>query len=244
MKDLNLDYLQIYPLGDAAIVVQFGDDINLATYTRVQNFAHYLECHPFTGLIEYVPAYTTVTIYYNPVALSRQGRQDPYAHVLIILQNALLLCSVATQTYTSREVIIPVCYGGDYGPDLAFVARHNQLTPEEVISVHTSGSYQVYMIGFAPGFPYLGGLDEQIATPRKETPRAVIPAGSVGIAGKQTGIYSIETPGGWQLIGRTPLLLFNPSIKQPSLLQAGDRVKFAAITPKEFLQRKEQQHEY
>lgn len=244
MKKPNLNYLQIYPLGDAAIVVQFGDAIDQATHTVVRNFVNYLARHPFNGLIEYVPAYATVTIYYNPIILSGKERQDPYERILIIIEAMLKRFSNAAQTYTSREVIIPVCYGGDFGPDLEFVAAHNHITPKEVIAIHTSGSYQVYMIGFAPGFPYLGGLDDRIAAPRKETPRAVIPAGSVGIAGKQTGIYSIETPGGWQLIGRTPILLFNPTTEQPSLLQAGDTVKFVPKTLKEFQQRKEQQDGY
>lgn len=244
MKQQDLHTFQLYPLGDAAVVVQFGDSIDLATHGMVRTFAAYLERHAFTGLIEYVPAYTTVTVYYNPWVVSGKGRQDPYERVRVLLQMILQHLKKDMQVYTSREVTIPVCYGGEFGPDLAFVASHNHLTPEQVIALHTGGSYQVYMIGFAPGFPYMGGLDERIAAPRKETPRAMIPQGSVGIAGKQTGIYPIETPGGWQLIGRTPLSLFNPDRDHPSLLQAGDTVRFVAITPEEYEQRKEQPYEH
>lgn len=140
-----------------------------------------------------------------------------------------------------RTVSIPVCYGGEYGPDLEYVARHHNLTPEEVISIHSEGEYLAYMIGFAPGFPFLGGLSEKIATPRRSSPRTSIPAGSVGIAGMQTGVYPISTPGGWQLIGQTPIKLFLPEQNPPSLLQAGDIVKFEPISKEEYqeLQAKE-----
>jgi inhibitor of KinA len=133
-----------------------------------------------------------------------------------------------------RTVSIPVCYGGEYGPDLEYVARHHNLTPEEVISIHSEGEYLAYMIGFAPGFPFLGGLSEKIATPRRPSPRTSIPAGSVGIAGMQTGVYPISTPGGWQLIGQTPVKLFLPKQNPPSLLQAGDIVKFEPISKEEY----------
>jgi inhibitor of KinA len=134
----------------------------------------------------------------------------------------------------SRVVEIPVHYGGESGPDLDIVAKHNGLTPEEVVAIHSNGHYFVNMIGFAPGFPYIGGMSEKIATPRKSSPRLKIPAGSVGIAGKQTGIYPIETPGGWQIIGKTPLQLFRPDHDPPSLLKAGDKICFKPITLKEF----------
>jgi inhibitor of KinA len=139
-----------------------------------------------------------------------------------------------------RVVEIPVCYGGEFGPDLGYVAEHNQLSVEEVIEIHTSGQYLVYMIGFAPGFPYLGGMSERIMAPRRQSPRLAIPAGTVGIAGMQTGVYPIETPGGWQLIGRTPLALFRPQDNPPSLLQSGDIVRFCQISDKEYEEYKEE----
>jgi inhibitor of KinA len=131
-------------------------------------------------------------------------------------------------------VEIPVCYGGAFGPDLAFVAQHAQLTPDEVVARHSAPNYLVHMIGFTPGFPYLGGLDERLATPRLASPRAQVPAGTVGIAGAQTGIYSVPTPGGWQLIGRTPLQLFNPAWDAPSLLRAGQHLRFVPISAAEY----------
>ena len=127
-------------------------------------------------------------------------------------------------------VEIPTLYGGEYGPDLDHVADHNGLTPEEVIQIHSSADYLVYMMGFTPGFPYLGGMSENIATPRLQTPRTAIPAGSVGIAEQQTGVYPIESPGGWQLIGRTPVQLFDPQRDPPVVVEAGDFIRFAPIT--------------
>lgn len=136
----------------------------------------------------------------------------------------------------AKVVEIPVCYGGQYGPDIEFVAEHNGLSVQEVISIHTKPEYLVYMIGFCPGFPYLGGMDERIATPRRTTPRLQIPARSIGIAGNQTGGYPISTPGGWQIIGRTPVEMFRPEDEEkPSLLNSGDIVKFVAISEQEYL---------
>jgi len=129
---------------------------------------------------------------------------------------------------------VPTIYGNEYGPDLEFVAKHNGLTPEEVVQIHAGTAYLIYMLGFMPGFVYLGGMSPKIATPRLETPRIKIPGGSVGIAGSQTGIYPAESPGGWQLIGRTPLKLFDPYRQPPALLQAGNYVTFVSITPQEF----------
>ncbi|MBA4496127.1 5-oxoprolinase subunit PxpB [Paenactinomyces guangxiensis] len=232
------------PLGDTAVILEAGKDINEETHRRVHALSSYLEENPFPGLIEIVPAFTTVTIYYDPavicnaptVATQRNGagsRPAPYQMVCSYLSQA---CNRLGRigTYQPRTVEIPVCYGGEWGPDLTEVAHQNSLTPDEVVEIHTQPDYLVYMIGFAPGFPYLGGLSEQISTPRKSSPRLSIPAGSVGIAGSQTGIYPISTPGGWQIIGRTPLALFRPVENPPSLLQAGDMVRFRAISPEEF----------
>ena len=129
---------------------------------------------------------------------------------------------------------IPVAYGGEKGPDLGFVAQHNGLTPEDVIEIHSAGTYLIYMLGFTPGFPFLGGLSERLFTPRLETPRAVVPAGSVGIANNQTGIYPIDSPGGWQLIGKTPIKLYDPKRENPILLKAGNYLKFKKISETEY----------
>ncbi len=235
-------FLQFYPLGDSAIVLQFGAIISPEIHHKVRAFANYLQKHPFPGLVEFVPAFTTVTVYYNPWLVSEKGNVDPYEKVLGIMKSMLIKTKENTETYKADTIKIPVCYGGSFGPDLEFVAAYTKLTPEKVIYYHSKVTYLVYMIGFAPGFPYLGGMNKKIAAPRKETPRSVIPAGSVGIAGNQTGIYSIETPGGWQLIGRTPISVFNPQQENPSLLRAGDTIRFIPITEQEYNLRKEQQH--
>jgi inhibitor of KinA len=224
---------QLFPLGDAAVVVQFGESIDLDIHLAIQSLNTYLTQRPFVGLRECVPAFTTLTVYYDPWLLSEQGQHLPYERVCAALQQRLL-AAPPTPAAIHRTVEIPVCYGGELGPDLEAVARHTGLTPAEVIARHAAPDYLVHMIGFAPGFPYLGGLDARLATPRRAEPRALVPAGAVGIAGLQTGIYSLPTPGGWQLIGRTPLRLFDPAAAEPSLLRAGQHLRFVPIGEAEF----------
>ncbi|OON69542.1 5-oxoprolinase subunit PxpB [Hymenobacter sp. CRA2] len=226
---------RLYPLGDAAVVLECGDVISPETHARIQALDAALEAYPLPGLVEYVPAFTTLTVFFDPWLLYQAGYPDPYAAVVEHVQQLLLpeLAPLATQ-HAAPPVEVPVCYGGKFGPDLDEVARHTGLSPAEVISLHAAPDYLVYMIGFAPGFPYLGGLDTRLATPRKAQPRPLVPAGSVGIAGPQTGIYSLPTPGGWQLIGRTPLRLFRPGDAEPSLLHAGQRLRFVPISAAEF----------
>jgi inhibitor of KinA len=227
--------LRLYPLGDAAVVLEFGQAIAPATHQLIQAFSKLLDQHPPPGLREYVPAFTTLTVYYDPWVLHELGVLAPYAHMASTLRELLPAAQAALADYVSGPLVeIPVCYGGHFGPDLGLVASHAQLSQEEVIARHAQPDYLVYMVGFAPGFPYLGGLDEGLATPRRAEPRPLVPAGAVGIAGGQTGIYSLPTPGGWQLIGRTPLRLFDASRARPSLLQAGDRLRFLPISAAEF----------
>ncbi|MCA1056118.1 5-oxoprolinase subunit PxpB [Rossellomorea aquimaris] len=222
------------PLGDSAVVIQLGDSIELNTHEKVKNVTAFFEKNPQDWLLEVIPAFTTVTLYYDPIAILQQTPHElPYEGICSVL-NDMLSGEIKGDSSSERIIEIPVCYGGEFGPDLEEVARINGLTTEEVITKHSNGDYLVYMIGFAPGFPYVGGLDPALATPRRESPRLKIPAGSVGIAGEQTGVYPIETPGGWQLIGRTPLSLFQPELDTPSLLQAGDRIKFIPISEEEF----------
>lgn len=239
-KPTDIVTYQLHPLGDSAVVLQFGDTIDQQVHRRITVLAAYLSGHTFPGFIELVPAYTTITVYYDPWVVSRKGEIDPYQKVIEFLHRRLANAPSSDTSLNPDIIEIPVCYGGSFGPDLANVAAHSNLSEEEVITLHATAEYMVYMIGFAPGFPYLGGLNAKIATPRKQTPSAKIPAGSVGIAGSQTGIYPIETPGGWQLIGRTPLRLFDPDRKKPALIQAGDMVKFIPITEEEYHLRKEQ----
>lgn len=233
---MDTDHL-FYPLGDCAIVIKLGQDIELRTHDRVIQITEALVRQPLYGMVEVVPAYTTVTVYYDPWIVSR-GREkaSPYDQVKEQL-NQFVMSLEPSESTDKKTVDIPVCYGGEWGPDLDFVARHNGIKPEEVIRIHTSGEYPVYMIGFAPGFPYLGGMSKQIAAPRRQLPRPTVPSGSVGIAGSQTGVYSVETPGGWQLIGRTPMALFNildSESEQFCLLTAGDKVRFYQITRNEY----------
>ena len=225
--------VRLFPLGDAAIVLEFGHGISPATHRAIQAVSGYLVEHPFTGLREAVPAFTTLTVYYDPWVLSENG-QPPYERVAEIIRALLPAAQATTVAYEAVLVEIPVCYGGEFGPDLGFVAEHSGLSTDEVIARHAAPDYLVHMIGFAPGFPYLGGLDERLATPRRATPRPLVSAGTVGIAGPQTGIYSLPTPGGWQLIGRTPLRLFNPEWAQPSRLRAGQQLRFVPISAVEF----------
>lgn len=228
-----MNSVRIYPLGEIAAVVEFGKRIDYETHVRVMALAERLEKKSFPGMIEYVPAYTTLTVYYDPLIVGKNGQEDAYQNVRAMLLD-LAKVKVKKRKEPGRVVEIPVCYGGEFGPDLDEVAGSNKLSVEEVIGIHSGGQYLVYMLGFAPGFPYLGGMDERIATPRKATPRQAIPAGSVGIAGAQTGIYPLETPGGWQLIGRTPVSLFDPQREDPCLLRAGDNVRFVPITKEEY----------
>ena len=243
LQESDIPTVRLYPLGDAAVVVHFGDVIGEETHRQVRAFAAYLAKHPFEGLVEYVPAFTTVTVYYDPWVISRKGDLNPYTKVTGFLQRMLPYAVGAGKEQAPRLVEVPVLYGGESGPDLPFVAELNGLSEEEVIALHSGQDYLVYMIGFAPGFPYLGGLNPRLATPRRESPRLEVAAGSVGIGGSQTGIYPLPTPGGWQLIGRTPLALFNPDSASPSLLQAGDHVRFVPITEEEFYKRKELRYE-
>ncbi|NME99444.1 5-oxoprolinase subunit PxpB [Aneurinibacillus aneurinilyticus] len=241
--------MKIYPLGDAAAVVELGAEISEAVHRKVKALSMRLEAQPIPGMIEYVPAFTTVTVFYDPYrVLKEMGAQlsktgiskgvSPYRKVYNILEQ--MAADIGDEAESTVRVIeIPVCYGEEFGPDLEFVANHNGLTPEEVIRIHSSAEYLVYMVGFAPGFPYLGGMPEAIAAPRHPSPRLAIPAGSVGIAGKQTGVYPIETPGGWQIIGRTPIALFVPDSNPPTILASGDRICFRPISRQEYMERKE-----
>jgi inhibitor of KinA len=233
---------RMYPLGETAVVVEFGETIVRDIFDRVQAFSRRLGQVPFKGMVEQVPAFTTVTVYFDLRVVMVKSGLSPYQHVSQTLEQVLHETAEEVTALPTVVKEIPVCYGGVYGPDLEFVAQANNLSPQGVIDLHCAGEYLVYMIGFAPGFPYLGGMDERLATPRKASPRAIIPAGSVGIAGAQTGIYPLETPGGWQLIGRTPQALFRPTHASPSLLKAGEEVRFYPISEEEYKIFREDEH--
>ncbi len=235
------------PLGDSALIVQLGEGISPSVHQKVQALSMLLNTYPFDGFIESVPAFNNITIHYDPV-LVHHTQLNNLANNQSSLTSFQIVCSNIneliqqiddTQKVEARLVEIPVLYGGEYGPDLDDVAAYHNISPEDVIRTHTQSDCLVYMLGFAPGFPFMGGMDERIATPRRETPRLSIAPGSVGIAGKQTGVYPLETPGGWQIIGRTPLDLFRPDLSPPTLLQAGDKIKFVQISPEEYHSYKE-----
>ena len=228
---------KISQISETAALVEFGREISEDINKKVRTFCTYLDEKPFYGMVEYVPAFTSVSVIYNPLDMKSEA---PYEVVKAILDNIISKLDFSLED-EEHIVKIPVCYGGGFGQDIQEVAEINNITVDEVIKIHSEGKYLVYMIGFAPGFPYLGGMSEKIAAPRRESPRTAIPEGSVGIAGMQTGVYPIETPGGWQLIGKTPLKLFNLKRKSKSLLKAGDIVKFYPISYEEYVQLKEEE---
>ena len=212
--------------GDSALVIEFGDEISEEVNCKVHTLADALGKSFLLGLGELVPTYRSLLIHYDPLRLS-------YGEVKAFVSEVLQECE-ERPSIELRVVEVPVVYGGEFGPDIEFVAEHNGLTVEEVIRLHSGATYIVYMLGFTPGFTYLGGLPEVLATPRLPTPRELVPAGSVGIAGAQTGVYPIATPGGWRLIGRTSLKLFDLNREPPVPLRPGDRLRFMPISEEEF----------
>jgi inhibitor of KinA len=218
---------KIFPLSDSAITIDFGNVIDEKINDLVMELFRLCTENSFVGMIEAVPAYASLTIFYDVVKVRKAN--SSYKTAFGFVENYLteILQKVDNQVKRAINLIeIPVIYDGE---DLAFVAESNNLSIEEVIEIHTTPKYRVFMMGFLPGFAYMGGLDARIATPRKATPRTKVPAGSVGIAGNQTGIYPSESPGGWQLIGRTELQLYTPNSQEITLLKAGDLVKFVRI---------------
>jgi inhibitor of KinA len=228
--------MQITPLGDNALIVEVGGVIDEPTHRRVQAVWRTLAAAPALPAVrEYVPAYTSVTLFYDPAAAVAAGASvEGIADWLSEKVRERLKNPPKLEKTKPRTVEVPVCYGGEFGPDLLRVAALAKLSPEEVVRRHSAAEYLVHLVGFAPGFPYLGGLPRELQTPRHAKPRMVVPPGSVGIGGEQAGIYPLATPGGWNLIGRTPLRLFRPEQNPPVLLAAGDRVKFRPIPPGEF----------
>jgi len=214
------------PAGDLGILVEFGDKIDPEINQKVSKVFITLEKIAIDGITEAVPTYRSILIFYDPSKTSFERLQNEILNIEKRLGEVIIP--------PPETIEIPVVYGGEYGLDIDFVAQHNHLTSEEVINIHTSGTYLIYMLGFTPGFPFLGGLSERLFTPRLKTPRAVVPAGSVGIANNQTGIYPIDSPGGWQIIGRTPIKLYNPDHENPILLKAGNYLKFKRITEAEY----------
>jgi inhibitor of KinA len=225
---------RIFSLGDSALTIDFGNTINEGINKEVIARFNQLQQDPLTGIIETVPAYSTLTIYYNVLLLRKLVPLGSTVFEWMKEQlEEKLKMPVQENIIAERLVRIPVCYEGEFSPDLQQLAVAKNTSVGEVIAIHTSGTYKVYMIGFLPGFAYMGEVDERITMPRKPQPQNVLP-GSVGIAGKQTGIYPLVSPGGWQIIGRTPLKLFDTGREEPVLLKAGDSVQFFSISKDEF----------
>lgn len=214
----------IFPLGDRAYLIIFRPEVSPVIQKKVAFLERRIRQQEVAGIVETVPGYHSLAVYYDPVSL-------PCDKVLSMLEKLLEddESVIPPEEDYVKIVEIPTLYGNDYGPDLVDVARHCGMTSEEVIENHSSRTYLVYFIGFTPGFPYLGGMDQRLKTPRLAEPRLKIPAGSVGIAGEQTGIYPVDSPGGWRIIGRTPVPLYQPQKKPPTLLEAGDYVRFVPI---------------
>ena len=209
------------PAGDMGVVVELGDEISVEINRKVRSLTDALEQGSVPGVFDFLPTYRSVLVYYDPLTASASEVRSGIER--------LIEDERVAQTGARHIVHIPTLYGGDMGPDIAFVAQHSGIDEQEVVRIHSSSDYLVYMMGFSPGFAYLGGLDERLATPRLQSPRTEIPAGAVGIAETQTGVYPVPSPGGWQLIGRTPLKLFDPVRERPVLLSAGDFVRFVPL---------------
>jgi inhibitor of KinA len=223
--------LDILPLGDRALIVEVDDSVSEQATARARRLAERVVHARLAGVREAVPAFCSITVHYDPLALCAQG---PPFEVLSVRLRALFSNTESAGPASGKVLEIPVCYGGDHGEDLAALALGREMTAARFAELHCAPTYFVGMLGFAPGFPYLAGMDARLIAPRRATPRPRVPAGSVAIGGEHTGIYPFESPGGWHLIGRTPLGLFGLERDPPSLLQAGDRVRFLPIAPEAF----------
>jgi KipI family sensor histidine kinase inhibitor len=217
---------QFRAANDQSLLVYFGQRITLESHERVAKLLRLLQSQPIDGIRNLHPAYCSVLIKFDALKLDHDELQSRLLPYLARLDEAPLP--------KPQQIEIPVCYGGEFGPDLNDLAAMHGISPAQAIELHSSPIYLVYFLGFAPGFPYLGGLPEALTTPRLQTPRAKVPQGSVGIGGNQTAVYPFATPGGWRLIGRTPLAMFRRDEGRMSLLQIGDRVRFRPISKQEF----------
>lgn len=235
--------MEIVPLGDSALILRVREQFEDApeeTLDEVLQTFQQLRSAAIPGIIELAPAYTSVAVFCDPLQVAKASGHPDRAFDWLDERIRRILAAAADRGKRHRtrrnihSVEIPVCYDPEFAPDLDEVARHAQISPREVVDLHSATEYRVNCIGFVPGFPFLSGLPKKLATPRRATPRKEIPAGSVAIGGTQTGIYPLRSPGGWNVIGRTPLTLFNPKKNPPALLRAGDHVRFRAITREEF----------
>ncbi|MDO4267483.1 MAG: 5-oxoprolinase subunit PxpB [Eubacteriales bacterium] len=222
---------KIVTAGDSSLLVEFGSEICPEINQKITATVQLIKAQHIEGVLDMIPAFCSLLINYDPRVMT-------YEEIRARIQ-ALLRVDAKSGSQKSRIFEIPVCYGGRYGPDLAYIASHAGLSEQEVIEIHSSRDYLIYMLGFLPGFCYLGGLDERIHTPRLAAPRIRIEAGSVGIGGSQTGIYPMDSPGGWQLMGMTPVKTYDPEREIPILVEAGDYIRFVPVDESEYLRIKE-----
>lgn len=220
------DTIRFLSCGDSALTVEFTKQMSQDVSRKIRHVAKCIESMRIRGIIESVPAFCSITVYFDPFVISRKKIEKKLTHIINSYKEG--------SESTKRVFLVPVCYEDEYAPDMADVCDITGLTKQQVISIHTSCDYLIYMLGFLPGFPYMGGMDERIEAPRLESPRTEIPAGAVGIGGKQTGIYPLASPGGWRLIGRTPVKIYDPEREPPILYRAGDYIRFYPITAKQF----------
>ncbi|MBK8966337.1 MAG: 5-oxoprolinase subunit PxpB [Lewinellaceae bacterium] len=220
----------IQPLGDQGLCISWGNTIDVQVNALVLALTARLQQLQLPAVLDLIPAYSSLCMLFDARRLLQDfPHQQPYDYMR--KRVALEIQKITEVNYSEgRSVEIPVCYDQSLAPDLERIARQSKLDPAEIIRLHSSRTYRVYMLGFLPGFPYMGTVDDRIATPRLASPRPLVPAGSVGIAGSQTGIYPLDAPGGWNLIGRTPLRLFDPNKEEPALLRPGDQVRFTPIS--------------
>lgn len=211
---------------DQSLLVYFGEQVTREAHERVRRFVRLSELEPLNGVRNLHPAYCSVLVKFDPLKLRHENLEEHLRGYLERMEKVALP--------EPRDVEIPVCYGGEFGPDLDDVAKLHDLAPERVVELHAAGQYIVYFLGFVPGFAYLGELASELVTPRLTSPRKSVPAGSVGIAANHTGVYPVSTPGGWRLLGRTPARMFRSEREEMSLLSIGDRVRFAPISREQF----------
>lgn len=230
----HLPPYRISPLGDTALIIDFGNVINEEINELVLSLFYHIESNPVSGMVEAVPAYSSLTIYYDVIFIRRHLSLQTTAFEWMCAAIQEFLSQLTDYAVIEKTLVtVPVCYEKEFGTDLDWISAQNKISIEEIIHLHTSATYRVYMLGFLPGFAYMGMVDEKISSPRKQQP-VPVEAGSVGIAGKQTGIYPLRSPGGWQIIGRTPVKLFTKDNQEPTLFKAGDNVQFYSISKDEF----------
>lgn len=220
--------IKIVPEGDASLLIQFEQVISPEVNQKIAAAAKLIRAQQISGIIDMIPTYCSLLINYNPLVISYEA----------LFKRVESIVRMESRSEAGKKKVweIPVVYGGIYGPDLGAIAEHAGISEEEVIKIHSSQDYLIYMLGFLPGFTYLGGLDEKIHTPRLASPRVRIPAGSVGIGGSQTGIYPMDSPGGWQLMGMTPVKTYDPDRETPILVEAGDYIRFVPVTEEKYLE--------